>query len=154
MEVLDDHQANPARINRIEFCSGKLYYDIIEEREKEKKDDTAIIRIEQLYPFPYEQMRQILAKYPLAKSWEWVQEEPANMGALKFIVNTFRDVPLIFTSRPISGSPATGSGKLHKIQQQLIVEKALGFCNCSDANGSCRLHCAENEKQVGLIKQL
>ncbi len=149
MEVLDDPMAVPDNIKRVVFCSGKIYYDILEEKEKMNKEDTAIIRLEQLYPFPYQQLITIIKKYSATELWEWIQEEPANMGALKFIVNTFRDVPLIFTSRPISGSPATGSGKLHKIQQQLIVEKALGFCKCNEANGSCRLHCAETEKQIG-----
>jgi 2-oxoglutarate dehydrogenase E1 component len=149
MEVLDDPLADPNKIKRVVFCSGKVYYDILEEKEKMNKADTAIIRLEQLYPFPYQQLNKIITKYSATELWEWVQEEPANMGALKFIVNTFRDVTLIFTSRPISGSPATGSAKLHKIQQQLIVEKALGFCKCNETNGSCRLHCAETEKQVG-----
>jgi 2-oxoglutarate dehydrogenase E1 component len=149
MEVLDDPVADPEKIKRVVLCSGKVYYDILEEKENTSKQDVAIIRLEQLYPFPHDQLTKIIKKYSAAERWEWVQEEPANMGALKFIMNTFRDVPLIFTSRPISGSPATGSGKLHKIQQQLIVEKALGFCKCSEAKGSCRLHCAETEKQIG-----
>jgi len=149
MEVLDDPIADPDKIKRVVFCSGKVYYDILEEKEKMNKADTAIIRLEQLYPFPCQHLYKIITKYSATELWEWVQEEPANMGALKFIVNTFRDVPLIFTSRPISGSPATGSAKLHKMQQQLIVEKALGFCKCNEANGSCRLHCAETEKQIG-----
>jgi len=147
-EVMDDDGADPAKVRRVVFCSGKVYYDILEEKEKIQKEDVAIIRLEQLYPLPVTQLNQVTEKYSLATHWEWVQEEPVNMGAWKYISINFTSVPLHHVARPASGSPATGSSKLHKIQQRLIVEKALGKCTCEHANGSCRLHCTEHEVQV------
>jgi 2-oxoglutarate dehydrogenase complex dehydrogenase (E1) component-like enzyme len=99
-------------------------------------------------------LQAIFAKYSRASHCEWVQEEPVNMGAWKFISQNmvFRSEVqrprLHHTARPASGSPATGSSRLHKIQQKLIVDKALGKCTCEHANSSCRLHCAEHEFQI------
>ena len=147
-EVLDDMTADPEKISRVVLCSGKVYYDILEEKEKLQKDDTALIRLEQLYPLPTEQLNTLISKYTKAVHWEWVQEEPVNMGAWKHISVNFNAVPLFHVARPSSGSPATGSSRLHKIQQKLIVDKSLGKCTCEHANGSCRLHCAEHEFQI------
>lgn len=142
-EVIDDAAAIPDQVRRVVFCSGKVYYDILEEKEKTGKHDVALIRIEQLFPLPEKQIREILAKYAAANHIEWVQEEPVNMGASKYLAQIF-PVPLHHTGRPASGSPATGSGRLHKIQQRLIVEKALGACTCDRANGSCKLECGDD----------
>jgi len=153
-EVIDDGMANPGKIRRVVLCSGKVYYDILEEREKQQIDDVAIVRLEQIYPLPLQQLQSVFAKYSKATHFEWVQEEPVNMGAWKFIAQNmvfepFESMPVLHhTARPASGSPATGSSLLHKIQQKLITEKALGRCTCDQANGSCRLHCAEHEYQV------
>jgi 2-oxoglutarate dehydrogenase E1 component len=130
------------------FCSGKVYYDILEEKENVQNDNVALIRLEQLYPLPFQQLNAKIAKYSKAVHWEWVQEEPVNMGAWKYISINFNTVPLHHVARPASGSPATGSSRLHKIQQKLIVEKALGKCTCEHANGSCLLQCAEQENQI------
>jgi 2-oxoglutarate dehydrogenase E1 component len=146
-EVIDDADAKPAEIKRVLLCSGKIYYDLIEEKEKLKKTDVAVIRLEQLYPLPIKQLKALITKYKNADHWEWVQEEPSNMGALKFILENFTEIPLLKTSRPPSGSPATGSSSLHKIQQRKIVEKAMGLCNCEIAFGSCSLHCTEENKK-------
>ena len=152
-EVLDDPTADLEQITRIVFCSGKVYYDILEEKEKAQKNDFALIRVEQLYPLPLKQLKNLLLKYSQARRWEWIQEEPANMGPWKFINQNFlvSGIPGFFlhhTARPPTGSPATGSSKLHKIQQSLIVQKAMGKCTCEEANTSCRLHCAESEDQI------
>ncbi|HNX85554.1 MAG TPA: 2-oxoglutarate dehydrogenase E1 component [Bacteroidales bacterium] len=147
-EVIDDPTADPEKIKRVVFCSGKVYYDILEEKERLQVTNTAIIRLEQLYPLPQEQILRILERYPLAVHYEWVQEEPVNMGAWKYILINFNKVQLHHVARPASGSPATGSSRLHKIQQQLIVEKALGRCSCEHAQTSCRLHCAEKENDT------
>ena len=153
-EVIDDASADPSAVTRVVLCSGKVFYDILEEREKQQQNNVAIVRLEQLYPLPLEQLRVIFEKYSMASHWEWVQEEPVNMGPWKFISQnlafdsgTVKPV-LYHTARPASGSPATGSSRLHKIQQKLIVEKAIGKCTCDHANISCRLHCAEHEFQV------
>jgi len=146
-EVIDDPSADPAKITRVVLCSGKIYYDIIEEKEKQKIEDTVVVRIEQLYPLPLGQLNALLTRYPRANHWEWAQEEPVNMGAWKYISIHLNSFPLHHVARPASGSPATGSSTLHKIQQRLIVEKALGKCTCEYANKSCRLHCADEENR-------
>jgi 2-oxoglutarate dehydrogenase E1 component len=145
-EVIDDKDAMPDNVSRVIFCSGKIYYDLLEGKEKFKRPDVALVRLEQIYPLPLKQLDALLRRYAKAGHWEWVQEEPSNMGALKYLQHNFTSVHLHYTARPPSGSPATGSGRLHKIQQQLIVEKAFGQCSCESAFGSCRLHCADTEE--------
>jgi 2-oxoglutarate dehydrogenase E1 component len=142
-EVLDDPWADKSRVTKLAFCSGKVFYDIIEKRNQLGVDNVAVIRIEQLYPLCVEQIRQVIATYPNATHFEWVQEEPANMGAYNYILHNLSFLRLTHVARPPSGSPATGSSQLHKVQQNLLVEKALGKCTCEHAFGSCRLHCAE-----------
>jgi 2-oxoglutarate dehydrogenase E1 component len=141
--VIDDPMAMPEKIKKVVFCCGKVYYDLLDAKEKLKKEDIAIVRIEQLYPLPLIQLKEIISRYKRASAWHWIQEEPANMGAGDFLLENFTEVPLEFTTRPPSGSPATGSSKLHKIQQQLLVDKAMGQCSCELANESCRLHCSD-----------
>jgi 2-oxoglutarate dehydrogenase E1 component len=141
--VIDDLSASPGKITKLVFCSGKLYYDILEKKESLGKEDIALIRLEQLYPLPERQIKDILARYTKARQIEWAQEEPSNMGALNYIMQNFPDARVSFVARPPSGSPATGSSQLHKIQQGLITYKALGICTCEQAYGSCRLHCSE-----------
>ena len=124
-EVIDDEVAKPNKVERIAFCSGKIYYDLHEGREKAGAEDVAIIRIEQLYPFPQKQLSKILKKYKNAKTFNWVQEEPENMGAWSFILRFFREVPLTFIGRHEGASPATGYSKAHALQQQAIVDQFL-----------------------------
>ena len=143
LEVIDDAGADSVKITKLVFCSGKILYDILQKREEAGKDTVALIRIEQLYPFPHGQLREILDKYLAADQFEWVQEEPANMGAWSFIQDHFTEVTLNCVARPRSGGTATGSSQLHKIQQTLLAEKALGMCTCEHAFGSCKLECAE-----------
>jgi 2-oxoglutarate dehydrogenase E1 component len=144
-EVIDDPIADPEMVTKVVLCSGKVYYDILQKREEMGKKDVALVRLEQLYPLPDLQLRKILKRYKKAKAVEWAQEEPSNMGAMKFIFQNITDIKMTFVARPPSGSPATGSSQLHKIQQTLITEKALGVCTCEHAYGSCRLHCADSE---------
>jgi len=149
-EVIDDPDANPETTNKLVFCSGKIYYDILRKRNELNHDDIALIRVEQLYPFPGTQLNGILKRYTKANQFEWVQEEPANMGPWNFVNQNFKGVSLHCVARPLSGSTATGSSKLHKIQQNLLTEKALGICICEHANGSCKLECAETELLTSL----
>ena len=146
--MIDDPSADPGKIRKVVFCCGKLYYDLLDAKEKLKKEEIALIRIEQLYPLPSAQLREIIKRYSKVEIWHWVQEEPANMGAGDFLLENFREVPLKFTTRPPSGSPATGSSRMHKIQQQLLIDKAMGQCSCEMANETCRLHCSEKEDQT------
>jgi 2-oxoglutarate dehydrogenase E1 component len=132
MEILGDSgAADPARISRVVFCSGKLYYDLLAAREERKADHVAIVRVEQIYPFAADMARDILARYPLTAEVVWAQEEPRNMGSWHFIHDQIE--PLLedsrrevrYVGRPESASPATGSGKRHQQEQAEIVNDAL-----------------------------
>lgn len=142
-EVIDDQIADKSGISKLVLCSGKVYYDIIEKRKQLGVENVAVIRLEQLYPLPMNMLQNVISSYPSVKHVEWVQEEPANMGPLNYINQNLTGIQHTFVARPPSGSPATGSSQLHKVQQNLLVEKALGKCTCEHAYGSCRLHCAE-----------
>ena len=144
-EMIDDNGANPDKIKKVIFCSGKIYYEFIEEKEKLKNDTIAIVRIEQLYPLPKKQLKEIIEKYKNAKTWLWVQEEPYNMGAWPFMHMEFNDIPLKVIARPASGSPATGSSKFHFIRQRKIIEKAFHRCDCPNLNYECKMVCIGNK---------
>lgn len=143
-EVIDDDVVDPEMVKRVIFTSGKLYYELLEERTKRGTSE-AIVRIEQLYPYPKEQVSAVLARYPNSERIVWAQEEPANMGAWSFILRNFKDDNILLVARPESGSPATGSSKLHAIRQRKIVEKSFGGCTCLNANLLCKMVCAPHE---------
>lgn len=131
MEVIDDAQAQAKQVKRVLFCTGKVYYDLLEVQQKESRNDVAIVRLEQLYPLPTKQLHAIIKKYTAAKEWFWVQEEPENMGAWSFILKAFLQdevlakLEIAVISRKESGSPATGSSKQHVTQQQYILNKSF-----------------------------
>ena len=118
-EVLDDPRvADPAAVQRIVFCSGKVAYDALAERDK-RGAAAAIVRVEQLFPFPQDAMLDILAKYPNAKDLVWLQEEPENMGPWRFVFQKSYEIinrgyTIRHVARVESGSPATGSSKIHE----------------------------------------
>jgi 2-oxoglutarate dehydrogenase E1 component len=143
-EVLDDVTADPEKINKVLFCSGKIYYELLEEKEKLKNEDIAVIRIEQLFPLPKKQLRDIIAKYNKTETWLWVQEEPFNMGPWPFMHLEFNDIPLKVIARPASGSPATGSTKFHNVRQRKIIEKAFHECICPNIDKECKMVCIGN----------
>ncbi|MDD3132173.1 MAG: hypothetical protein PHN94_10150, partial [Bacteroidales bacterium] len=143
-EVIDDAQADPEKITRVVYCSGKLYYDLLEERQKKNIDNTALIRLEQLYPLPTKQLINIIDKYPNATDHIWSQEEPVNMGAWYFMGYYFPKVKLRVVARPASGSPATGSSRFHAIRQQKIIDKSFAECVCPAVNDECRMICIGN----------
>lgn len=121
-EVIDDVTAtNTANIKRIAFCSGKIYYDLIEAKQKEGADDIAIVRIEQLYPYPQTQIKALLNKYKNADNYYWVQEEPENMGPWAHMMRFFKDGQLKYIGRNESASPATGFSKVHADEQAKII---------------------------------
>ncbi|MES2285548.1 MAG: 2-oxoglutarate dehydrogenase E1 component [Bacteroidota bacterium] len=124
-ELIDDSTANVKSVKKIAFCSGKIYYDLIEAKQKENNDDLAIVRIEQLYPLPTRQLQEIVAKYKNATEYLWVQEEPENMGAWAYMLRAFREVNLKYIGRNESASPATGYGKQHIKQQQSIIDRVF-----------------------------
>jgi len=143
-EVIDDTSTDPEKINKVVFCSGKIYYDLLEEKEKLKNENIALIRIEQLYPLPKKQLNEIIKKYKKTETWLWVQEEPYNMGAWPYIHLEFKDVPLKLIARPSSGSPATGSNKFHFIRQRKIIEKTFQQCICPNLEYDCKMVCIGN----------
>lgn len=128
--VLDDAEAKSTEVKRLILCSGKVYYDLFEKRQTLGIEDTAIVRLEQLYPFPKMEMKEILKKYLNCTEYFWVQEEPENMGAYMFIERKLRPMmrrlpPLRYVGRLESSSPATGSHHLHQYEQELLVKKAF-----------------------------
>jgi 2-oxoglutarate dehydrogenase E1 component len=125
LELIDDSTANVKSVKKIAFCSGKIYYDLIEAKQKENNEDIAIVRIEQLYPLPTRQLQEIVSKYKNATEYLWVQEEPENMGAWAYMLRAFREVNLKYIGRNESASPATGYGKQHIKQQQSIIDRVF-----------------------------
>ncbi|MDF1761593.1 MAG: 2-oxoglutarate dehydrogenase E1 component [Coxiellaceae bacterium] len=120
----------PKDVKRIVLCSGKVYYDLLEKRREKKQTNVAIIRIEQLYPFPYDDVEEIFAQYPNAKSIMWCQEEPRNQGAWYItrhrLVRCMDDHhELDFSTRPAMAAPAAGYPALNKQQQEELVDHAL-----------------------------
>ncbi len=156
-EVIGDHTADPLFVKKVIFCSGKIYYELLEEKEKLQDEDIALVRLEQIYPLPVKQLNSIIEKYENAETWLWVQEEPINMGAWVFMHHNYKHVLLKVIARPASGSPATGSSKFHKISQQKIIDKAFQKCDCPKLNEECAMVCIGNkwktfEDQVASIK--
>jgi len=129
--VIDDSEA-AASVKKVIFCSGKIYYQLVTRRQQVGSSDTAIVRVEQLYPFPEQMLRKIVGRYKKAASWLWVQEEPENMGAWQFIrprLGALVKKHLVYVGREASASPATGFPKIYKVQQDGIVDRAVGTHN-------------------------
>ncbi len=129
--VLDDPRiTDPARVDRLLLCTGKVYYDLIAHREKVGCDDVAVVRIEQLFPFRTASLAPLLARYLNAKEFVWVQEEPKNMGAYRFISDMLRerlDLNVSYVGREPKSSPAVASMRMHLQQQERIMINALGL---------------------------
>ncbi len=123
-EVINDTKEF-ANATSILFCSGKVYYSLIERRETEKLNHIAIIRIEQLYPFPKHQIDKLLKTYTKAKHFSFVQEEPENMGPWRFVDLNLRALNLKFIGRESSASPATGFSKRHNQEVELMLQMAM-----------------------------
>ncbi len=122
LEIIDD-TLNSNNIDTVAFCSGKVYYDLIEKREESKANNIAIVRLEQLFPLPIKQMEAIKKKYSKAQKWFWVQEEPENMGAWTHILKYARFIPFEYIGRDASASSATGSPARHKATQEKIISQ-------------------------------
>lgn len=127
-ELIDDNSVKAADVKRVVFCTGKLYYELLEQRDASNLKGVALVRIEQLYPFPMQQFEAVLKKYSKAKQFVWAQEEPENMGAWMYLLRKLRHLTnLEVVARAESGSPATGSSKRHAVEQKALVAKALGI---------------------------
>ncbi len=124
-EVIDD-QVDAGKIKKVLFCSGKIYFDLAERKQKEKRDDLAIVRLEQLYPLPYAQLEELHRKYNKA-TWFWVQEEPLNMGAASFLQMNLKQFSYGIVGRQSSASTATGYNKVHMQEQGELIETAFSI---------------------------
>lgn len=140
-EIIDDPDADPKKVDRVLVCSGKIYYELLEEKKQKGFDNTAILRLEQLFPLPVDELKALVAKYPGAKRVIWVQEEPQNMGAWPFLSQNLDGLAMSVIARPPSASPASGSSRFHHMQQQKIIEKAFEECNCKNVCRECRQLC-------------
>ncbi|MCU7494178.1 MAG: multifunctional oxoglutarate decarboxylase/oxoglutarate dehydrogenase thiamine pyrophosphate-binding subunit/dihydrolipoyllysine-residue succinyltransferase subunit [Ignavibacteria bacterium] len=132
-KVLDDYSAeNKNSVSRLILLSGKLYYEVIAHKIKNKITDTAVIRLEELYPFPLEDIQMVIDSYPNARKLVWAQEEPKNMGAWSFIFQksedfTSQNIKLYYSGRNESASPASGSLKVHQKEQEELIRKAFSM---------------------------
>ncbi|SDY76313.1 2-oxoglutarate dehydrogenase E1 component [Hymenobacter psychrophilus] len=123
-EVLGDDYAEAKKVKRVLLCSGKVYFDLLDEQQQSERRDVAIVRLEQLHPFPQQQLNAELAKYPKAKVY-WVQEEPENMGYWNYLLRFMRRELHDVISRKPSASPATGYNKVHVKEQKDLVARAF-----------------------------
>lgn len=124
LEVIDDATVDPKKVRRLLLVSGKLYYELMDERSRQGKDDIAIVRIEQLHPLPEKQIEALFGKYSKAEKY-FVQEEPENMGAWNYLMRFYRKSDLEVICRKASASPATGFAKKHAEEQKELINKAL-----------------------------
>lgn len=123
-EAIDDASVQKKEVDTVVLCTGKIYYEILEEKERLKSgENMAVIRLEQLYPFPDKQLRAILAAYPKKAKLIWAQEEPENMGAWSYILRMLRDLSPDLVSVPASASPATGSPKVHEQRTKAMMQR-------------------------------
>ena len=130
-QVIDEiDDIKPSDVQRVVLCSGKVYFDLLEQRRKNQQSNVAIIRIEQLYPFPHDEMTAIAEKYSHVQDWVWCQEEPQNQGAWYSSKHHFDDaIPegakVTYAGRAASSSPAVGYLAVHNQQQKAVVSQAL-----------------------------
>lgn len=128
-EVIDDTTVNKKDVKSLVFCTGKFYYDLLAERETNGRKDVALVRIEQLFPLPIEQLKEIIKSYPNADDYVWAQEEPRNMGAYSFMLMNFNEVKLRVASLKAYSAPAAGSyarsKKRHAAAVAMVFDKEL-----------------------------
>ncbi|MDH5475740.1 MAG: 2-oxoglutarate dehydrogenase E1 component, partial [Cyclobacteriaceae bacterium] len=125
-EVIGDNYADKKQVKRVILCTGKIYFDLFEIQQKEKRKDVAIIRLEQLHPFPEAQIDTLIDQYN-APTIVWAQEEPVNMGYWAYLLRTYyKRTGIQIAARKPSASPATGYAKVHAIEQENVVRSAFG----------------------------
>jgi 2-oxoglutarate dehydrogenase E1 component len=144
--VLPDREVAAERVKRILVCCGKIYFELVEQRERRGRDDAAILRLEQLYPFPAKELDEALLPYPDRTPVCWVQEEPENMGAHHYVrygfLRRYADrFPFAHVARPRAAVPATGSISIHKREQRALFDRAFARDGASGATG-------ENREQI------
>ncbi|MFV9551580.1 2-oxoglutarate dehydrogenase E1 component [Algibacter sp. PT7-4] len=123
-EVIDD-TINPKNVKKLVFCTGKFYYDLLEERENLGREDIALVRIEQLFPLHLDKIQQAINRYPNVENYVWAQEEPKNMGAWSYMLQRLDIVKLQVCSRPYSSVPAPGSSTRDKRRQKRVIDSVF-----------------------------
>ena len=125
-KLIADKEVLSDKAKTLVFCSGKIYYDLIKAREEKKRMDVAIVRIEQLFPLPINQINEQLNIYSKTKDIVWAQEEPKNMGPLSYLLLHFEKIAKFrLVSRPLSDSPASGSSVRSQKRQNQVIEKVF-----------------------------
>jgi 2-oxoglutarate dehydrogenase E1 component len=150
--VIDDTEVDIQEVRRLVFCSGKIYYDLLARKKELNARDIAIVRIEQLHPFPSKKIQNILRKYPNVLLKLWVQEEPGNMGPWRHIQHEFKDEILPLYRQP-SGSPAVGLLRLHQISQDEIIGKVFRKCECELKRKYCGLQCSSGSVRQHILNE-
>ena len=130
--VIDDATADPKKVEKLVFCSGKLYYELLAKKEEINDEKVALVRLEQLYPLDNLRINEILAKYNNRKEFVWAQEEPENMGAWTFMLRNFRNQNIQVISPVSSGTPAPGTHKKFDKNQKGVINGVFGL-NSEDA---------------------
>jgi 2-oxoglutarate dehydrogenase E1 component len=152
-EVIDDENVIVNEVRRVVFSTGKIFYDLLVKKEEFEANDIALIRIEQLHPWPEKQIQKIIEKYPNTRRWIWIQEEPENMGAWRYVKEKFTDINIQVVARLASGSPAVGLNKLHVQGQNEIIGKIFRKCTCELKNKYCGLQCETGSAREDINKQ-
>ncbi|NOQ24311.1 MAG: 2-oxoglutarate dehydrogenase E1 component, partial [Bacteroidales bacterium] len=152
-EVIDDENVIINDVRRVVFSTGKIYYDLLAKKEEFEANDIALVRIEQLHPWPEKQIQKIIAKYPNTRRWIWIQEEPENMGAWRYVKEKFTEINIQVVARLASGSPAVGLNKLHVQGQNEIIGKIFRKCTCELKNKYCGLQCEIGSAREDIKKQ-
>ena len=129
----------PANVERVVFCSGKVYFDLLKARRAAAQGNVALVRVEQLYPFPVEEYQQVLARYPNATDFVWCQEEPQNQGAWHQIRHRLQELAgerrnVYYAGRAPASAPATGLAKQHEFEQTRLVQTALNAVSADQTN--------------------
>lgn len=126
-ELIDDSFVNDAsQVKKVLLCSGKIYFELADQQQKENRQDVAVVRLEQLYPLPHKQLEALHKKYNKA-TWFWVQEEPLNMGAASFLQMNLKSINFGIISRNVSAATATGYAKVHAAEQAEIISTAFSI---------------------------
>jgi 2-oxoglutarate dehydrogenase E1 component len=152
-EVIDDPDVDVEEVRRVVYCSGKVYYDLLARKDKFKARDIALVRIEQLHPFPIREIQKIHKKYHNNLLSLWVQEEPVNMGPWRHIQQEMAGIRPEPVTRQASGSTATGLTKVHLMGQEEIIQKVFRKCDCELKNIYCGLQCVVGSSRREILKQ-
>tara|TARA_B100001146_G_scaffold122175_1_gene107275 strand:+ start:50 stop:598 length:549 start_codon:yes stop_codon:yes gene_type:complete len=124
-EVIDDTSVDKKKVKSLVFCTGKFYYDLLERREENGREDVALVRIEQLFPLPIDTLGKIIDSYPNASDYVWAQEEPRNMGAWGYMLMNFNLEKLRVASRNVYSSPAAGSSARSKARHKIVIDSVF-----------------------------